>query len=100
MTDAAEVPVEPVKDIRYGVAAFLQLAFEDPEKPFRTQREMRDEALRQVGWAQAQEALRHVLTQVGEQELSETRNDKQLKPMKGPGDMNMWVPPEYPVRRR
>lgn len=86
-----------------AVEAFLSLEFRERDKPYRTQRDAREEAHRQVGFTQAQEALRGFLEQVptGQaKELSEVRSDGQLKPMKGPGNMKLWVPPEFPVKRR
>jgi hypothetical protein len=89
-----------------GVEAFLGLSFGDREKPYRTQRDARDEAMRMVGFAQAQEQLRNILAQVkgaGRSDahmLAEVRSDRQLKPMDGPGNMKLWVPPELPVKRR
>lgn len=86
-----------------AIEAFLGLTFKEPDKPYRTQRDAREEAHRQVGFTQAQEALRGFLEQVPTaqaERLAAVRADGQLKPMKGPGGMNLWVPPEFPVKRR
>jgi hypothetical protein len=86
-----------------AIRTFLELSFGEPERPYRTQRDMREDAMRVVGFTQAQEALRHMLGQVDTdqaRELSDVRADGQLKPMAGPGSSNLWIPPEYPVKKR
>jgi hypothetical protein len=85
-----------------GLEAFLSLEFGERDRPFRTQRDARDEAMRQVGFTQAQEELRNILTQVSAvsyRDLADVRSPGQLKPMDGPGSMKLWVPPEFPVKR-
>lgn len=91
--------------MKQGIKAFLGMGFDmDGGKDFRTQREARDEAHRIVGFTQAQEQLRHILAQCRSataRELAETPYHPQaITPMKGPGDIRLWVPPELPVRRR
>lgn len=85
-----------------AITAFLELSFEEPEKPFRTQREMRDTSMQIVGFTRAQEVLRSILEQgtPAARRLADIRTDKQLKPMPGPGHLKLWVPPEYPVKQR
>lgn len=83
------------------IATFLELSFEEPEKPFRTMRDARDGAMQVVGFTRAQEALRSILSQ-GQQaprRLADVRTDAQLKPMEM-GKTKLWIPPEYPVQRR
>lgn len=86
--------------LKKGIEAFLSLNFSEPEKPYRRQRDARDDAMRVLGFTQAQEQLRNILAQCESAtaaELSNVRVDGQLQPMKV-GDRAYWVPPEYPVK--
>lgn len=89
--------------VNQAIGVFLGMGFDDPEKPYRTQREMREEAHRVVGYNQAQEQLRHLLAQCTGKgpELAEAeRHPNALTPMDGPGNMKLWTAPEFPVKKR
>jgi hypothetical protein len=89
--------------MKQGIEAFLSLHVDlENVKPFRTKRDARDEAMRLVGFAQAQEQLRHILSQCHSQTAAELASapppEGALRPMQGPGGMRLWMPPELPTR--
>lgn len=86
-----------------GVEAFLSMTFDlDDIKPFRTKRDARDEAMRIVGFTQAQEQLRHILGQCESQAAAELSAldppEGALRPIKIGDHAAAWIPPELPTR--
>ncbi len=77
------------------VTAYLGLAMVHPEKAPKTQRAQRDNDMLVLGYNQAQEALRTILANHGvddaTQALADVRNEKQQRPVAGPGGIKMWV---------
>lgn len=77
------------------VRVFLTSAFVEPSEPPRQQYRQRENRAQVIGFHQAQEHLRHLLKHYGAGEdtvaLAEVRDDKQLRPMQGPGGMTVWV---------
>lgn len=90
--------------LKLAVEGFLGLHWDLSKiKPYRTKRDARDEAMRMVGFTQAQEQLRHILSQSSSAtalQLAETPHPaKALRPLKIGGRTQGWVPPELPTRR-
>lgn len=77
------------------VRAFLSISLMEPEKPPKTQRAQRENRAMVIGYNRAQEDLRTLLSVYGAADddvaLASVRDDKQVKPMKGPGGTNLWV---------
>ncbi len=92
MSQSTDRQVLTLEDI---VRSFLGLAMLHPEKAPKTQRADRDNSMTILGYNQAQEQLRTILSHHGETEeiraLAETRADGQQRPMEGPGGIKMWI---------
>lgn len=88
--------------LREAIEAFLAMGFDEPAKPYRTQRDARDDAMRVLGFSQAQNHLRHFLSQTAEDgDLAKAPyHPNALKPQKFGKGMTGWVAPEFEVKRR
>lgn len=89
--------------LQKGLEAFLSLTFDlDDVKPFRRKRDARDEAMRIVGFSQAQEQLRHILGQCQGRTAAELAAlpipDGAIRPIQVGRNGRAWVPPELPTR--
>lgn len=93
---AADPKPEPAPlTLEQVVTEFLELAILEPDKPPKQQYRQRENRAQVVGYCQAQEHLRKILeihgATVEVRALAAVRNDKQQRPMVGPGGMSMWV---------
>lgn len=77
------------------VREYLELAMVPPDKPPKLVRDQRQLRATILGFNRAQEILRTILETHGIDEptraLAEVRNEKQQRPIDGPGGQKIWL---------
>lgn len=88
--------------LREAIEAFLAMGFDEPAKPYGTQRDAREDAMRALGFSQAQNHFRHFLSQTARhKELADAPyHPNAIKPMKFGPNLTGWIAPEFPVKAR
>lgn len=93
------IQLEPAVTLEQAVEAFLSLGYDEPAKPFRTQRDMREFSMQEVELNAVQDQFRHMLVQAGRPDLAEHHHPRAMSTMQV-GTIRCRVPREYDVRRR
>jgi hypothetical protein len=90
--------------MKQGIEAFLAIGFDlENARPASTERAAREDAMRILGFTQAQEQLRSFLEQCHSstaQDLARAPHHPQALRPHMVGDRRLWMAPELPVKKR